>query len=105
MNLSPADDILISVERPLGIAHRRLVDAMYTQVRPLSGPQLGAVLRHLQHPGWPIDRASDVTVNTCWLPSHDEWSMTEVVSAAPDPGYPELLLAKSSWFHRTAARR
>jgi hypothetical protein len=29
--------------------------------------------------------------------------MTEVVSAAPDPGYPELLLPKSSWFHRTAA--
>jgi hypothetical protein len=87
----------------IGIAHRRLVDAMYTHVRPLSGPQLGAVLRHLQHPGWPIDRASDVTTGTCWLPSHDEWSMTEVVSAAPDPGYPELLLAKSSWFHRTAA--
>jgi hypothetical protein len=96
------DGYLSLITSQLGIAQRRLVDAMYTHVRPLSGPQLAAVLRHLQHPGWPIDRASDVTVDTCWLPSHDEWSMTEVVSAAPDPLDPGLLLAKSSWFHRTA---
>ena len=59
---------------------RRLREAMYVNVRALSGPRLGAVLRHLQHPGWPIDRASDVNVVPgfglagCWLPSHDEWS-------------------------------
>lgn len=81
---------------------RRLIDAGYHQVTPLSGPRLAAVLRHLQHPGWSIDRASDVTVATCWLPSHDEWSSTEVVAAAPDPTDPGLLLDRSSWFHRTA---
>jgi len=69
---------------------------------------MGAVLRHLQHPGWPIDRASDVNVIPgyglpgCWLPSHDEWSWTEVVSPSPDPFIPELLLEASSWRHRTA---
>jgi hypothetical protein len=68
----------------------------------LSGPRLAAVLRHLQHPGWAIDRASDVTTSTCWLPSHDEWSATEIVAAAPDPTDPDALLEKSSWYHRTA---
>ena len=90
------------INSQIPIAHRRLVDAGYTRVRPLSGPVLAAVLRHLQHPGWPIDRASDVTVHSCWLPSHDEWSTTEVVSSAPDPLDPDLLLPKSSWLHRTA---
>lgn len=80
----------------------RLVEAMFHRVRPLTGPQLAAVLRHLQHPGWPIDRASDVTVDTCWVPSHDEWSVTEVTAAAPDPLDPGRLLAASSWVHRTA---
>jgi hypothetical protein len=37
-------------------ARRRLTDAMYRNVRALSGPQVAAVLRHLQHPDWPIDR-------------------------------------------------
>lgn len=80
----------------------RLVEAMFHRVRVLSGPQLAAVLRHLQHPGWPIDRASDVTVDTCWVPSHDEWSLTEVTAAAPDPLDPDRLLPLSSWVHRTA---
>ena len=86
----------------------RLEEAMYRNVRPMSGPRMGAVLRHMQHPGWPIDRASDVNVVPsyglpgCWLPSHDEWSWTEVVSVSPDPFIPELLLEASSWRHRTA---
>ena len=46
----------------LASVERRLQDAMYVKVRPLSGPRLGAVLRNMQHPGWPIDRASDVNV-------------------------------------------
>ncbi|MGI8417450.1 MAG: hypothetical protein ACR2P2_14850 [Nakamurella sp.] len=83
-------------------AERRLADSMFHRVRALSGPQLGAVLRHLQHPDWAIDRASDVNVDNCWLSSHDEWSHTEVVAESPDPLAPELLLAQSSWFHRTA---
>ncbi len=87
---------------------RRLREAMYVNVRALSGPRLGAVLRHLQHPGWPIDRASDVNVVPgdglagCWLPSHDEWSYTEVASQSPDPFIPEVMVAASSWRHRTA---
>ena len=83
-------------------AGRRLADAMYRNVRALSGPQLGAVLRHLQHPDWPIDRASDVTVGTCWLPSHDERGYTEVSAEYPDPFDPDWLLPPSTWLHRTA---
>lgn len=87
---------------------RRLNEAMYRNVKPLSGPRIGAVTRHQQHPGWPIDRASDVNVvaghglPVCWLPSHDEWSWTEVVSPSPDPFIPEIMLEPSSWRHRTA---
>lgn len=86
---------------------RRLATAGFVKVSPLSGPRLGAVLRHLQHPDWPIDRASDVNVaeglgaTRCWLPSHDEASWTEVVSASPDPLDPTLMLEPSSWHHRT----
>lgn len=90
------------IQEQTASAHRRLIDAMYSKVHELSGPQLGAVLRHMQHPDWPIDRASDVNVNTCWLPSHDDWSSTEVVSESPDPLDPALMLAPSSWRHRTA---
>lgn len=81
---------------------RRLIDAGFQKVRAMSGPQVGAVLRHLQHPGWPIDRASDVNVDTCWLPSHDEWSWTEVTVAAPDPVRPDLFQGATTWYHRTA---
>jgi hypothetical protein len=83
-------------------ARARLVAAMYRNVRALSGPQLAAVLRHLQHPDWPIDRASDVTVDTCWLPSHDERAYTEVIAESPDPLDPDWLLPASTWLHRTA---
>ena len=92
----------------LASVERRLQDAMYVKVRPLSGPRLGAVLRNMQHPGWPIDRASDVNVLPtdglagCWLPSHDEWSWTEVRSAAPDPFLPDARSPASFWLHRTA---
>lgn len=91
------------IQEQTAVVARRLVDAMYSKVHPLSGPQLGAVLRHLQHPDWPIDRASDVNVDSCWLPSHDEWSSTEVISESPDPLNPDLMLAQSSWLHRTTS--
>lgn len=91
------------IQEQLPSVERRLVEAQYSKVHPLSGPQLAAVLRHLQHPDWPIDRASDVQPDTCWLPSHDEWSFTEVVGASPDPLDPTMMLDQSSWLHRTAA--
>ena len=86
---------------------RRLSAAGYTNVTALSGPRLGAVLRHLQHPDWPLERAKDVNViewpgtQRCWLPSHDEVAWTETVSPSPDPLEPDLVLAASSWLHRT----
>lgn len=91
------------IQEQTASVHRRLVDAMYSKVHPLSGPQLGAALRHLQHPDWPIDRASDVNIDSCWLPSHDDWSSTEVISESPDPLNPDLMMAQSGWLHRTAA--
>ena len=96
------DGWLWQVNGEIQAAHRRLTDAMYRGVHALSGPQLAAVLRHLQHPDWPIDRASDVTVQDCWLPSHDERAWTSVTAEYPDPLDPDWLLPPTTWVHRTA---
>jgi hypothetical protein len=96
------DGWLWQVNGEIRAAHRRLTDAMYRGVHALSGPQLAAVLRHLQHPDWPIDRASDVTTTDCWLPSHDEKSWTAVTAEYPDPLDPDWLLPPTGWVHRTA---
>lgn len=81
---------------------RRLKDAMFQDPRPLSARQLTAVIRHLQHPDWPLDRIRDAEPDDCWFPSHDEWSWTEVVGPYPDPYEPEILHEPTSWYHRTA---
>lgn len=96
------DGWLTVVDEQVESAGRRLREAMFTGVRPLSGPQVAAVLRHLQHPDWPIDRASDVTPDTCWFPSHDEWSHTEIVGEYPDRYEPDEFHEPTSWYHRTA---
>jgi hypothetical protein len=96
------DGWLWLVNAGIETAHRRLTDAMYRKVHPLTGPQLAALLRHLQHPDWPIDRASDVTPADCWFPSHDEVAFTEVTAEYPDPLDPDWLLPATSWLHRTA---
>jgi len=96
------DGWLWLVNGEIEAAQRRLVDAQYRKVRPLTGPQLAAVLRHLQHPDWPIDRASDVTAADCWFPSHDERTHTRVTAEYPDPMDPDWLLPPTSWVHRTA---
>lgn len=101
------DGWLELINEQLDAATRRLRDAGYVNVTPLSGPRLGAVLRHLQHPDWPIEQARDVNVveypgtRRCWLPSHDEPAWTETVSESPDPLDPGLMLEASSWLHRT----
>ena len=103
-----ADGWLELVNEQLASAVRRLRAAGYSNVQPLSGPRLGAVLRHLQHPDWPIDQARDVNVTEypgtqrCWLPSHDEPAWTETVAESPDPLDPDLLVPASAWLHRTA---
>jgi hypothetical protein len=56
----------------------------------------------LQHPGWPIDRASDVSVDDCFWPSKDERAWTEVDCEYPDPLNPSMLLPPVAWLHRTA---
>lgn len=93
---------LTVIDEQVESALRRFREAMFTGVRALSGPQVAAVLRHLQHPDWPIDRASDVTPDTCWFPSHDEWSHTEIVGEFPDRYDPDIYHEPTSWYHRTA---
>lgn len=93
---------LTVIDEQVESALRRFREAMFTGVHSLSGPQVAAVLRHLQHPDWPIDRASDVTPETCWFPSHDEWSHTEVVGEYPDRYDPDVFHEQTSWYHRTA---
>jgi hypothetical protein len=101
-NVAGLDGWLWLVNGEIPGVQQRLVDAKYRNVHALSGPQLAAVLRHLQHPGWPIDRASDVTVDDCWWASKDERAWTEVHCEYPDPLNPTQLLPSVAWLHRTA---
>lgn len=54
--------------------------AEFRRVRPLTARRTMAVLRHLQHPGYPIDQVADLTPDTGWLPSQDEWSYTRYLA-------------------------
>lgn len=73
----------------------RLRSAKLGYVDAVSGAQLAAVLRHMQHPSWPIDQAADVDVDAPWLPSHDELSATVITGPGPDG-------REEQWWHRTA---
>lgn len=76
-------------------ARRTLVGARVGEVRVLSAAETAAVLRHMQDPSFPIDQAGDLTPDTCWLPSSDEWSATVIANhTGTGPG--------SAWWHRTA---
>jgi hypothetical protein len=55
--------------------------AGFRNVRPLTARQTAAVLRHLQHPGFPFDQAGDILPDRAWLPSEDSWSYTTYVGA------------------------
>lgn len=96
------DGWLVFVDEQVDSIVRRLQEAMFHDPKPLTARQLAAVLRHLQHPDWPLDRVRDADPDDCWFPSHDEWSWTEVVGRYPDPYEPEVLHDATSWYHRTA---
>lgn len=91
---------LIQEQIPLVLSR---LESVYTKVSPLSGPRIAAVIRNMQHPGWAIDQASDVTPDTMYLASHAEWRWVEVGAVVPDPDLPEVLAVDAtSWLHRTA---
>lgn len=86
-----------ALEAEIASAHGRLETAGYTRVRALSGPQIAAVIRHLQHPDWWIEQAFDVTPDTMYLPSHSTRDHVETTSLSPrDPE------EATTWLHRTA---
>ncbi|MBF4625844.1 hypothetical protein [Clavibacter sp. VKM Ac-2872] len=60
---------------------RAMSAAGYRDVRILSARATAAVIRHMQHPGYAMDRVSDVTPTTGWLPSEDHWSFTRYAGA------------------------
>ncbi|GAB7190763.1 hypothetical protein NUM3379_14700 [Kineococcus sp. NUM-3379] len=72
-----------------------LRSAKLGRVEALSAAQAAAVLRHMQHPSWPIDQAADVDVDAPWLPSRDEWSACVVTAPGPEG-------EEEQWWHRTA---
>jgi hypothetical protein len=82
------------MEQQTGAVARHLSAARFRGVRPLSAAQLAAVLRHLQHPDWPIDQAGDVSLEP-WMASQDSWSATTVRDLDPNGVVQE-------WWHRTA---
>lgn len=78
-------------------ATRAIRSARFRDVKVLTARQVGAILRHMQHPDFPFEQAGDLdSPMDCWVPSHDEWSYTETV-ATPDGSD-----APVSWLHRTA---
>lgn len=74
------------------------------EVTALSAAQLAAVLRHLQHPSWPIDQAVDVDVDAPWVACEDEWSATRTYGPGPEdgPSSDGAAAGVQEWWHRTA---
>jgi hypothetical protein len=64
--------------------HATLVGAGFKNVHALTARQTAAVIRHMQHPGFPIAQVADITPTTGWLPSEDAWSYTTYVGAPRD---------------------
>jgi len=84
---------LMAAEIQMVRSHLRT--AKLGQVDAVSAAQLAAVLRHMQHPSWPIDQAADVDVDAPWLDSRDELSATVITGPGPDG-------RQEQWWHRTA---
>lgn len=74
---------------------RRLIGAGYKNVAALTARQTAAVIRHMQHPGFPMDQVADITPTTGWLPSEDTWSYTKYV-AAPRDGQVSVSLSRTA---------
>ncbi len=60
---------------------RAMTAAGFRDVRTLSARATAAAIRHMQHPGYAMDRVADVTPTTGWLPSEDHWSFTRYAGA------------------------
>jgi hypothetical protein len=74
---------------------RMLVGAGYKNVHAMSARQTAAVIRHMQHPGFPMEQVADVTPTTGWLPSEDAWSYTTYVGA-PKGGQVSVSLSRTA---------
>lgn len=59
----------------------RIRSAGFKDVSVLTARQTAAVIRHMQHPGFAIDKVSDVAADGGWLPSEDVWSYTRYTGA------------------------
>lgn len=75
------------IEQDTDSVGKRLKAAGYTDVQPLTGPALAAVLRHLQNPGFHPDQTADVTAAGMYRPS--------VASV-------DRVTTDGQWTHRTA---
>ena len=62
--------------------------AHFGDVKVLSATKTAAVLRHLQHPGFPIDRVVDITPQSPWLPSVEEYAYVANYGAPDGPATP-----------------
>ncbi|WP_202567715.1 SCO6880 family protein [Agreia sp. COWG] len=60
---------------------RSMRAAGFRDVHTLSARATSAVIRHMQHPGYALDRVADMTPTTAWLPSEDQWSYTRYAGA------------------------
>lgn len=82
------NDEIVALERSMRAAGFR-------DVHTLSARATAAVIRHMQHPGYALDRVADLTPTTGWLPSEDKWSYTRY-AGAPNDGDVSQSLARTA---------
>ncbi|MDF9716466.1 hypothetical protein [Nocardioides sp. ChNu-99] len=79
----------------IDLVWRQLADAGLGPSSALSAARVAAVLRHLQHPSWPVDQAGDVNPFDMWMPSRMQRTYVAVTDNDPEG-------RERTWLHRTA---
>lgn len=75
------DGWLAVMDREIRSVTAAFTAARFRNVHAMTARQTAAVLRHLQHPGFPMDQAGDITPDRAWLPSQEDWSYMTYVGA------------------------
>lgn len=78
------DGWLALMDQEIASALASFRQANFSGVRVLTARRTAATIRHMQHPGFGIDRVSDVTTGSAYLPSEDEYSYTKY-TGCPGP--------------------
>ena len=82
------------MQAEIASVRRRLIEAKEGQVEVLTARQTAGVLRHMQHPDWPIDQASDVDPTSFGMAADPFEGAHHVHADGPDG-------QTKDWYHAT----